>query len=810
MAPTLFAESLKSHLDIPSINRYFVAERDKTTEVLHTVRPEGRVEGSRFKLASQDGGAGNSWDFNLENGKFGDWAAGDKGYGIVDFLCRTLRCSPAQAVKWLTDKKFLNHKEAKKALADADGNPLVLPIPADKATWECALEADDLRKDRGIIQQHWEIRDLDDSLLGFKYRVDERRSHKEVFTLTYRAETGWTKRAWDKKRIPPYGLEYLRKGPTLRVLFVEGEKAADGARQILGDKWKVLSFSGVAAAEELWLPDEEWWADVDVVIWPDNDTPGKQAARKIQQSLDKLEHKPREIKIVRVDSIPALPPKWDLGDWYEGCGVDVHVELERAEVVDSFEAICRQWVYVGQTNLFYNLEDRGLIYTTTAFDNQYARYADRSGSASKKFLTSLETTRLDDLEFIPGEERILTAATGKRFLNEWYPSNEWLKAKAIAEDESIPMEVIEENAAQFIAHVKRVAEGNEVEPETNPSTGEPMEGTEDRDISDALFSYFSGLVRRPMDKQGWVPTLLSENNGTGKTYFVKMIGSVLGANRITTVTVKQYIGQYHDWRDGVLFYELGEAKHEENTEAYEELKKNHNYQPFNFAKVEDRQYSTIKLNIKSRGMKLQRDFLNGYITSNNLFPLALSSSPTAEASDRRLLVIRCERILTTSEAEALFEEISQRPEWIGAYLMRYQTQHLWNPGWAPVTKHKRLIMEQDKERAERRADRFELGKYDEFYYLMQWAKEEKVGGFIRGIVSGDLCREIANQHRVKYPHESARFDKLLDRAGLRGPRRIKDSEGNPVKVYALDPGFLDMKDEEWRKEYLRSLSDYRI
>lgn len=810
MASTLFAESLKSHLDIPSINRYFVGERDKTVEVLRTVRPEGRVEGSRFKLASVEGGAGNSWDFNLENGKFGDWAGSSQSYGVVDFLCQTLRTNAAQAVKWLTDKKILNHKEAKKALADAEGNPLVLPIPADKATWEVALEAEDLRKDRGIIRDHWEIRDTDGSLLGFKYRVDERRSHKEVFTLTYRAETGWTKRAWDKKRIPPYGLQKLSQGPTLRALFVEGEKAADSAQDILGEKWKVFSFSGVAAAEELWLPDDECWADCEVVIWPDNDAPGKQAARKIQQALQNLNNAPREIKIVRVDAIPALPPKWDLGDWYEGCGVDVKVELERAEIIDSFEAICRQWVYVGQTNQFYNLEDRGLIYSTTSFDNQYARYADRSGSASKKFLMSLETTRLDDLEFIPGEERILTSANGKRFLNEWYPSDEWLKAKAIAEDESIPLETIQENCREFISHVKRVCEGNKVEPDLDPTTGEPSPETEDRPLEDAVLSYFGTLIRRPMDKQGWVPMFLSENNGTGKTYFVKMVGSVLGANRTTTVTVKQYIGQYHDWRDGVLFYELGEAKHEENTEAYEELKKNHNYQPFNFSKVQDRQHNTLKLNIKSRGMKLQRDFLNGYITSNNLFPLALSSSATAEASDRRLLVIRCERILSTTEADALFEEIAQRPEWIGAYLMRYQPSYQWNPGWAPVTEHKRLIMEQDRERAERRADRFELGKFDEFYYLMQWAKEEKVGGFIRGVVSGDLCREIANQNRVKFPHETARFDRLLDRAGIKAPRRIKDEKGNPVKIYALDPEFLEKKDEEWRKEYLRSLSDYRI
>ena len=809
MASTLFAESLKSSLDIPSINKYFVQERDKTVEILTTVRPEGRVEGSRFKLASEAGGAGSSWDFNLENGKFGDWAAGGGSYGIVEFLRRTLKCSDAQAVRWLTDKKFLNAKEAKKALADADGNPLVLPVPLEQAKWEVALQADDLRKDRGIIQGHWEYKDLDGSLLGFKYRVDERRSTKEVFTLTYRAETGWTKRAWDKRTVPPYGLEQLGSGATPRVLFVEGEKAADRARELLGSRWKVLSFSGVSNVDNLWLPDEEFWIDCEVVIWPDNDMVGKQAARQIQQTLERLQNRPREIKIVRVDAIPGIPPKWDIADWYEGCPVDIGVELQRAEVVDSFEAVCREWVYCGQTNMFYNLEDRALIYTTTAFDNKYARYADRSGSASKKFLSMLETIKVDDLEFIPGEQRLVTAPTGKIFLNEWYPHEAWEKARILAADESISDQKIEENAKHFIAHVRRVCSDNRVEPDLDPESGEPIPETMDRDLADAMFTYFGTLVRRPMDKQGWVPMLLSENNGTGKTYFVKMAAAVIGPSRCTTVTVKQYIGQYHDWRDGVLFYELGEAKHEENTEAYEELKKNHNYQPFDFSKVTDRQFNTSKLNIKSRGMKLQRDFLNGYITSNNLYPLALSSSTTAEASDRRLMVVRCEKILTTSEADALFHEISANAEWIGAFLMRYQTKHKWNPGWAPVTEHKRLIMERDRERAEHRADKYELGKYEDFYYLMQWAREEKLGGFIRGVVTGELCREIARQHNVKYPHESARFDRLLERAGIVGGRRVR-VEGKPIKLYALNPDFLEMDDAEWCREIQRSNSDYPV
>ena len=73
-AEILFADFLKSSLDIPSINDYFVKNQKKTTEVLQRLRPEGRIDGGRFKLASLEGGAGSSWDYNLQNGHWGDWA----------------------------------------------------------------------------------------------------------------------------------------------------------------------------------------------------------------------------------------------------------------------------------------------------------------------------------------------------------------------------------------------------------------------------------------------------------------------------------------------------------------------------------------------------------------------------------------------------------------------------------------------------------------------------------------------------------------------------------------------------------------
>ena len=809
MAETSFAQNLKSALDVKSINQYFVEDRGKTEQVLTSVRPEGRIDGGRFKLASVAGGAGGSFDYNLQNGHWGDWAAGDSRHGLVGFVSATMKCSAAQAVQFLIDKKFLVKAEAKKSLTDAEGDPLILPIPVDKQPWEYVLEQDVLRKDRGILKSYWTYRDMDGSLLGYKYRVDQRNTNKEVYTLTYRAESGWAKKAWQKKLIPPYGLEYLNQGPTVRVLFVEGEKAADKAREILGSRWKVLSFSGVSAANDLWLPDEDFWTDCEVILWPDNDVAGREASRKLQLSLEALENKPREIRIVRVETIAGLPPKWDLGDWEEGCGVDVRVELERAEVVDSFDRVCREWVYVTQQDQFHNLEDRGLIWSTAAFDKRYSRYSDKSGSASKKFLSTLENLKVDDLEFVPGEGTFVTTAQGKTFLNEWYPSETYREAKRIAEDSSISLEEIEENCKHFRAHLKRLTADQEVEPEKNVKTQEIIPETVGRELSDALAFYFSSIVKRPMDKHGWIPMLLSENNGTGKSYILKLLERIHGGARCAVVTVQQYIGQYHDWKDGLLFYELGEAKHQENTQVYEELKKNHNHTPFDFSANSDRQAGAQKLNIKTRGMKVQRDFLNGYITANDLYPLALSSGGN-DGSDRRLLVIRCETVLSDEEQVNLFdEEMKKKAEWIGAWLMRYEPKYRWSPSWAPITEHKRKMFEKDRERQETRTDKYELGKYDEFFHFIDWAAKDRVGGFARKVITSEVIREICDNRRIKFPYSEARFNKILERAGiLRGPD--VELDGEIKRLYTTHPEMLCKPDKAWRDELKANLAQSAV
>jgi hypothetical protein len=805
MAEMLFADFLKSSLDVPSINQYFVQHRDKTLAVLQKLRPEGRVDGGRFKLASVEGGAGSSFDYNLQNGHWGDWAANDSHHGLIGFVSATMKCSAAQAVQFLLDEKFLDKKEAKKALSDAEGDPLVFPIPEDMQSWNKVLECDALRKDRGILRDHWTFQDVDGSILGYKYRVDSRNTTKEVYTVTFRAHSGWVKKDWAKKLVPPYGLEQLGDGtPTVRVLFVEGEKAKDRAQELLGDRWKILSYSGVKGSHDLWLPDEAFWQDAEVILWPDNDTPGREAARRVQILLQSQKYKPREIRIVRTENIPGIPPGWDIGDHTEGCPVDAEVELERAEAVDSFEHICRQWVYVAKEDKFYNLEDREIILSPAAFDRYLTRYGDKTGSPSKKFLSDLDTHRCEDLDFLPGCGTFILTPAGKKLLNEWYPSGVYVRATEIAGDSNISDDEVAEKAKYFIAHLQRISGNEIVEPEKN-TDGIPIGGTEKRLLSDALAFYFHGVVTRPMDKQGWFPVLVSEHNGTGKSYFRRVMAALLGGKRVQELTVQRYVSDYEDWMDGTLFYELGEVKSHDSAEVYELLKKNHSYLPFNEADLRDRSQGTRHINIKGTKQKLQRNFLNGYMTSNDLFPLALANSSGLEGSDRRLLAVNCEQILTELEADQLFDELSSNAAYIGAWLMRYKSEAPWNPGWAPITKHKRRMLEKDRERSENKADKYELGKFDEFYHLVRWAMEEKIGLFARPVQTAEGIRGLSEARRVKFPWDIGRFERILEKAGLmKGPVILLD--GQPKKTYTSDDKMIGKSVSEWTKAAKESIN----
>ena len=79
--------------------------------------------------------------------------------------------------------------------------------------------------------------------------------------------------------------ELLADYPDLPVLVVEGEKTCDAARKLFGDRYFVTTWA--LGATHAHLPDWSILKGRKVVVWPDNDEPGRKAMHIIAACLVK-------------------------------------------------------------------------------------------------------------------------------------------------------------------------------------------------------------------------------------------------------------------------------------------------------------------------------------------------------------------------------------------------------------------------------------------------------------------------------------------------------------------------------------------
>jgi hypothetical protein len=144
----------------------------------------------------------------------------------------------------------------------------------------------------------WIYRTADGSAFGAVTRWNPAGKRKEIRPIV-----------WDGKKYitsgfgqgrPLYNSDMIASAPNAPVLIVEGEKAADGAAQYLPDGWVVSTWQGGANAVE-----QTSWDILEghsVVVWPDNDAAGAQAAIEIQKMLAGF-----EVPISIVGLSPAFP-----------------------------------------------------------------------------------------------------------------------------------------------------------------------------------------------------------------------------------------------------------------------------------------------------------------------------------------------------------------------------------------------------------------------------------------------------------------------------------------------------------------------
>jgi hypothetical protein len=178
--------------------------------------------------------------------------------------------------------------------ADAVIMPAPRPLPAT------------IRHPRlGAPSRVWRYHDAAGALLFAVCRFDPPGERKQILPLTCGPE-GWRWRAPPAPR-PLYGLPDLAARPDAPVLVVEGEKAADAARDLFLSHVSVTWCGGaMAVAKADWRP----LRGRRVTVWPDADDPGRRAAAEAAKAARAAGA--ASVSIVQVP--PDWPEGWDVAD----------------------------------------------------------------------------------------------------------------------------------------------------------------------------------------------------------------------------------------------------------------------------------------------------------------------------------------------------------------------------------------------------------------------------------------------------------------------------------------------------------------
>lgn len=291
-------------IDFDGIN---AAALQSLESLVHEWFPNGHREGHEFKIGSLSGEPGRSLSINLRSGAWKDFASDAGGSDPVSLLAAIRGCSMKDAAIELGERLRTGiESEGVTAL------PKPKPAPADwigtLAPEGTALPSTITHPRFGKPSAVWPYRDAAGRLFGAVCRFDLPDGGKDVVPLTWAkhpdGRQAWRWLSFAKPR-PLYGLDLLAANPAAGVLIVEGEKAADAARTI--SPGVVVTWPGGSKAIRFvdWTP----LAGRKIIIWPDRDEPGIDAAHAIAKAIAPIAAK------VRIITPPAGEPDgWDLAD----------------------------------------------------------------------------------------------------------------------------------------------------------------------------------------------------------------------------------------------------------------------------------------------------------------------------------------------------------------------------------------------------------------------------------------------------------------------------------------------------------------
>jgi len=475
---------------------------------LKELYPEGHLEGSHYRVSST-GDYGRRMVFNTETGRWTDFGDDDnKGEGLCSFV--------AMMEGW----------EGIQRLTKADFCNLDVPLYLVHDQARLGSVFDYAEKKSMEVTRRWEYRDSDGVLLGVRVRLEDKISReKEFVTLTYRSgcskevrgkrisrSEGWTIYGGWGTLCPFYGEELLIKDGDKPILICEGEKATDAARQLLGEKFRCITWGGGSTKMVLRSSWGELKENKEVYLWPDKDIPGKKSAEKLAEKM-------RFMKVLPVFEEDRLGESDDAADVLTKSKVDQEDIVSRL-IRNAERTIGKQ--QAGTTDRYIYVISRDMFWdkiTATLKNSQQINRAHQyeTEKFSEELLDDPQFIRVEDIVFQPGrDEIVLEKMNGHEVscLNSWRPND-------------LQPELGEPTG--FLAHMEYLIP--------------------DERIREKILDYMAFYIQRPGEKTHSA-IVLQGAQGTGKSYILEVLKRVLGSNVVREITTDSLKRDFNAWVEG--------------------------------------------------------------------------------------------------------------------------------------------------------------------------------------------------------------------------------------------------------------------
>lgn len=281
--------------------------------------PEGKREGHEWVALNPtraDGRLG-SFKVNISTGKWKDFATQNSGRDMISLYGYLHGLKNGEAAKRLAADFGIAITPTQRTWAP------ITPVPDSAPTPPAA------HYKHGMPARTWTYRNTHGAVLCHVYRFDKPpkdgsdKPEKEILPLTWCFCTedgsyGWRWKALPEPR-PLYRLDRLAAIPDAGVIVCEGEKATDAASELFPEHVTTSSLGGAQVPRKTdWTP----LTGRNVILWPDNDEPGREYTAAVAKLL---KGKAASVKVLSVpgdhakgwDAADALAEGWAPASGYE-------------------------------------------------------------------------------------------------------------------------------------------------------------------------------------------------------------------------------------------------------------------------------------------------------------------------------------------------------------------------------------------------------------------------------------------------------------------------------------------------------------